>query len=72
MVTFFTAFVLLILGFFIYGAFVEKIFGAKADRKTPAYEKQDGIDYIPMASWKVYLIQFLNRKIRLGSFRFGG
>ena len=60
MVTFFTAFLLLVLGFFIYGAFVEKVFGAKADRKTPAYEKQDGIDYIPMASWKVYLIQFLN------------
>ncbi|MCQ2206796.1 MAG: carbon starvation protein A [Paludibacteraceae bacterium] len=60
MITFCTAFALLILGYVLYGAFVEKVFGADRERKTPAYEKQDGVDYIPMASWKVYLIQFLN------------
>lgn len=60
MITFLTALALLILGYVIYGAFVEKVFGADKDRQTPAYEKQDGIDYLPMPSWKVFLIQFLN------------
>lgn len=60
MITFITAFVLLVLGYVIYGAFVEKVFGADATRETPAYSKQDGVDFVPMPSWKVFLIQFLN------------
>ena len=60
MVTFCTAFILLILGYVIYGAFIEKMFGADKNRPTPAYTHQDGVDYIPMRTWKVYLIQFLN------------
>ena len=57
MITFITAFVLLVLGYVIYGAFVEKVFGADATRETPAYSKQDGVDFVPMPSWKVFLIQ---------------
>lgn len=60
MITFSVALALLVLGYFIYGAFVEKVFGADPKRVTPAYSKQDDIDYKPMASWKVFLIQFLN------------
>ena len=60
MITFVTALALLILGYLFYGAYVEKVFGADKNRQTPAYTKQDGVDYIPMKSWKVYLIQFLN------------
>lgn len=60
MITFITAFLLLVLGYLIYGAFVEKVFGANAELKTPAYKINDGVDYIPMPTWKVYLIQFLN------------
>ena len=60
MITFCTALLLLILGYLFYGAFVEKVFGADANRQTPAYSQQDGIDYTPMATWRVYLIQFLN------------
>lgn len=60
MITFCTALLLLILGYLFYGAFVEKVFGADANRQTPAYAQQDGIDYTPMATWRVYLIQFLN------------
>lgn len=58
--TFVGALILLILGYVIYGAVVEKVFGADASRKTPCYTMQDGVDYIPMPTWKVYLIQFLN------------
>lgn len=60
MITFCTALVVLILGYLIYGIFVEKAFGVKKDRLTPCYEKQDGVDYLPMPTWKVFLIQFLN------------
>ena len=51
---------MLILGYLVYGAIVEKIFGTDKDRKTPCYTCADGVDYIPMKTWKVYLIQFLN------------
>ncbi|MGL4472998.1 MAG: carbon starvation CstA family protein [Shewanella sp.] len=51
---------LLIGGYFIYGAFVEKIFGIKPERQTPAFTKTDGVDFVPMSKGKVYLIQLLN------------
>lgn len=60
MVTFCMALVALVLGYAVYGAVVEKIFGADGNRQTPCYTQQDGVDYIPMPTWKVYLIQFLN------------
>ncbi len=60
MVTFCIALVLLVLGYFAYGTFVERVFGIDPNRKTPCYTKQDGADYIPMPTWKVYTVQFLN------------
>lgn len=50
----------LIGGYFIYGAFVEKVFGSDSRRATPAYTMRDDVDFMPMSSWKVFLIQFLN------------
>ncbi len=50
----------LIAGYFIYGRFVERLFGPDAMRKTPALTKADGVDYIPMPTWKIFMIQFLN------------
>ena len=60
MITFIIAIIALILGFFLYGTFVERTFGIEAARETPAYRLKDGVDYIPMPTWRVYLIQFLN------------
>lgn len=60
MTTFVIALCALVLGYLIYGSFVERVFGADPTRKTPCYTHQDGVDYIPMPTWKVYLIQFLN------------
>ncbi|GAA5317285.1 MAG: carbon starvation protein A [Candidatus Pelagadaptatus aseana] len=51
---------MLIGGYFIYGAFVEKVFAPNGQRKTPAKEGADGVDYVPMSTPKVYLIQLLN------------
>jgi carbon starvation protein CstA len=60
MITFIISLCLLIAGYWIYGKITEKIFGIETNRPTPAFTKQDGIDYIPMKSWKVFMIQFLN------------
>ncbi len=58
--TFLFGIALLIIGYFTYGKFVEKTFGVKSDRKTPAYTHQDGVDYLPMNTPKNSLIQLLN------------
>ncbi len=50
----------LIGGYFAYGLVVEKIFGTDPSRPTPAKTHADGIDFIEMPAWKVFLIQFLN------------
>lgn len=60
MYSFLIALVLLIAGYLLYGRVVEKAFGVEPGRKTPCYTKTDGVDYMPMPTWKVFLIQFLN------------
>ena len=60
MITFIVAIIALILGYLLYGAFVERTFGIEPSRQTPSYRLKDGVDYIPMPTWRVYLIQFLN------------
>ena len=59
MITFFISFVALVLGYLLYGKFVSKVF-VPDDRKTPAVVINDGIDYVPMPNWKIFMIQFLN------------
>ena len=60
MITFVCCLIVLVLGYFVYGKFIERVFGVENQRITPAYANQDGVDYIPMSSWKVFMIQFLN------------
>ena len=59
MITFSLSLVALILGYIFYGRFVEHIFGPD-NRVTPAVAKADGLDYIVLPSWKIFMIQFLN------------
>lgn len=58
--TFILSIVALVLGFVLYGRFVERFFGADDKRKTPAYAKPDGVDFSPLPTWKVFTIEFLN------------
>ncbi|MBQ3673348.1 MAG: carbon starvation protein A [Paludibacteraceae bacterium] len=60
MITFIIALILLVVGFFTYGTLVEHVFGIEPERKTPALTKTDGVDFVPMAPWRVFLVQFLN------------
>ena len=59
MISFFISIVALVLGYLIYGKVVERIFGPDG-RQTPAVAHPDGVDYIAMPTWKVFMIQFLN------------
>ena len=59
MITFTICLLALIAGYFTYGRVVERIFGPDG-RKTPALTKTDGVDYIPLPTWKIFMIQFLN------------
>ncbi|MDY7042905.1 carbon starvation CstA family protein [Virgibacillus sp. M23] len=60
MYTFLAGIALLIIGYFTYGKFIEKLFGVKQERATPAYVNADGVDYIPMSTAKNSFIQLLN------------
>lgn len=60
MITFLLSIAALVIGYLVYGKFVSRFIGVDTERKTPAYELQDGIDFQPMATWKVFVIQFLN------------
>ena len=59
MITFIVSLLALVLGYFLYGRFVEKVFGPD-DRVTPAVAKADNVDFIVLPGWKVFMIQFLN------------
>ena len=59
MISFIVSLLVLFVGFMTYGRLVEKIFGPD-DRETPAIAINDGVDCIPMKTWKAVLIQLLN------------
>ena len=59
MISFVVSLLALVLGYFLYGRFVERVFGPD-DRPTPAVAKADGVDFMVLPSWKIFMIQFLN------------
>ena len=59
MITFILSLLALVLGYFVYGRFVERVFGPD-DRETPAIAKADGVDFMVLPNWKIFMIQFLN------------
>ncbi len=60
MITFIISLLTLVVGYFLYGTLAERVFGVDASRPTPAIANPDGIDYVPLPWWKIFLIQFLN------------
>lgn len=60
MVSFLLSLVLLVVGYMVYGKFVDKAFGTDDSINTPAETMTDGVDYVPMSWPKIFLIQFLN------------
>ena len=60
MISFTICLSILIIGYFVYGKIIEKIFGINPENITPAYRLKDNVDFVPMSSFKVFIIQFLN------------
>ncbi|MBO4826684.1 MAG: carbon starvation protein A [Prevotella sp.] len=59
MITFCVSLLALVLGYFVYGKFIERVVRPD-DRPTPAVSKADGVDFIVLPGWKIFMIQFLN------------
>lgn len=59
MLTFILCIAALVVGYIFYGKRVDKIFGSD-DRETPAIALNDGVDFVPMKGWKIFLVQLLN------------
>ena len=59
MISFVICLLVLIAGYFVYGKIVDNTF-APDDRETPAVRINDGVDYVVMPQWKLFLIQLLN------------
>ena len=60
MISFIVSIIILVLGYFIYGNYIERKFKIDPERPTPAISKQDGVDFVPLPLGKIFLIQFLN------------
>ena len=59
MISFLLCLALLIGGYLVYGKVVENTFGPD-DRETPAVKINDGVDYVVLPEWKLFMIQLLN------------
>lgn len=60
MITFTIALVVLVLGYVFYGKYLARLLDINPQNVTPAVSKADGVDYVPMPTWKIFMIQFLN------------
>ncbi|EJY96102.1 carbon starvation CstA family protein [Staphylococcus arlettae] len=60
MITFIVSIILLVVGYFTYGKYIDKMFGPNKERPTPAYDQRDNVDYLPMKTSSNSLIQLLN------------
>nr|WP_307774376.1 carbon starvation protein A [uncultured Cetobacterium sp.] len=60
MISFIVSLIALVLGYFIYGKYVERVFGVDEKKETPAKRLADGVDYVELDWKKAFLIQFLN------------
>ncbi len=60
MITFLVCLAALVIAYFTYGKYLEKVCDINAANPVPSETMYDGVDYIPMPRWKVFLIQLLN------------
>ena len=60
MITFLVSITVLIAGYFIYGRYIERFFGASPEIMPPARRMADGVDYKELKPWRIFIIQFLN------------
>lgn len=60
MITFFCCLALLVAAYFTYGRYLERQVGIDPKAETPCHRLYDGVDYVPMPRWRIFLVQLLN------------
>ncbi len=60
LLTFIGCALLLLLGYAVYGRIAERVYGVDLDMVMPCVKQPDGVDYVPMPTWKIFMIQLLN------------
>ena len=60
MVTFILCLALLVVAYFTYGKYLDKVCKIDAKAEVPSAKLYDGVDYVPMPRWRTFLIQLLN------------
>ena len=60
MITFLICLVALVVSYFTYGKYLERTCEINPANPVPSQTMYDGVDYLPMPRWKVFLIQLLN------------
>ncbi len=60
MYSFLLSFAVLVVGYLVYGAYIERMMKPDPNVKTVAITKEDGVDFVPLPTWKIFMIQFLN------------
>lgn len=60
MITFLVCLALLVTAYFTYGRYLERLVGIDPAARTPCSRLYDGVDYVPLPRWRIFLIQLLN------------
>lgn len=60
MITFLICLALLVAAYFTYGRYLERQVAVDATAETPCRRLYDGVDYVPLPRWRVFMIQLLN------------
>lgn len=60
MVTFLICLAVLVAAYFLYGGVLNKVAGIDAEAAVPSKTHYDGVDFIPLPRWRIFLIQLLN------------
>lgn len=60
MITFFICLIALVAAYFLYGAFIDRLVGIDPKAEVPSQRLYDGVDYVPLPRWRIFLIQLLN------------
>lgn len=60
MITFLICLTALVVAYFTYGRYLEKVCEVNPNNPVPSKTHYDGVDYIPLPRWRIFLIQLLN------------
>ncbi len=60
MVTFAICLIILVVSYFLYGGLLSRVAKLDGSADVPSKSMYDGVDYMPLPRWRIFLIQLLN------------